>query len=87
MPRRYARYLTDGAPSERAARAAIDEAIRRADQRIGRLAGQLRTKDITVGEWEELMRAEVVRLHVAATALARGGVAHLTLADLQELEA
>lgn len=66
---------------QREIRAGVDSMIDGASQRIRTLTESLRSRQITVGEWEQRMRAEVSALHVAAATAAKGGRDQMSSAD------
>ena len=61
-----------------AIRRGVDRSIGRSTDRVTALAEQLRTRSITLGEWEVQMRAELRALHTAAALSAKGGRQHMS---------
>lgn len=85
-PKAQADWLDVGPPNELQARRALDQMIARQTRETDRLTEQLRRRKITAGEFETAMALIVKRGHIAAAALARGGVGRLTPDDLARIE-
>lgn len=64
-----------------AVRNAIDSALQKAQQRVTAVSEQLRSRSVTLGEWEARMRAELKSIHVYSGLLAKGGRSQLTPAE------
>lgn len=55
----------------------IDKALLSEQRRMHRLANQLRGNRITIGRWQDEMRAALKEVHIYSAAAARGGFAQL----------
>lgn len=86
VPRRFHAYLTDGAPSDAAARRALDALITRVELTTRAQAEQLRAGAVSLDDWQAALALTLVRMRLVAIMLARGGVAHVTLDDLADTE-
>lgn len=64
-----------------AVRTAVDSALQRAQARVTTLAEQLRTRQITLGEWEAQMRGEMKAIHIYSGLAAKGGRSQLSPAE------
>lgn len=67
-------------------RAALDVVLAGYSAEMGRVSQQLRDGDITLAEWELLMVALVLQVHLTAVALAVGGWEQMTAADYRDAE-
>lgn len=70
-----------------AVRNALDFAIRQAEDRIDRLAGQLAVGAIAPHEWERQMREQIKAVHLYSAMAARGGRAQMTAAGFGQVGA
>jgi hypothetical protein len=82
MPRHMAGWFTDGAPDERRALQAVDEMTRRANRQVAQLTATVKRGN--TAEFEAALGLMVKRLHIAATALARGGAGKIQMGDLAD---
>ena len=62
-------------------RSYLDRALDGHARAISQLTEQLRNRDITLGQWERLMRDEIKHIHVYSATLAKGGRMQLSQAD------
>ncbi len=62
----------DFVPRE-AVRGALDDYLRAKEQYLREWAGKLQNREISIGTWQREMERNLGRMHVAATALAKGG--------------
>ena len=62
-------------------RSYLDRALDGHARAISGLTEQLRNRDITLGQWERLMRDEIKHIHVYSATLAKGGRMQLSQAD------
>jgi hypothetical protein len=62
-------------------RHAFDRVIERAGERMRRATDQMRGGELTLRQWQELMRSELKSLHLQSAAAARGGFGQLTQRD------
>lgn len=76
IDRRTGRFVT-----ERQVRTWIDRAIQQSERTVARLADDVRTGRIDVGDWHRAMREEVKAMHIMAAEAATGGREHMTQAD------
>lgn len=60
----------------------LDRALDESARAVAALADELRARRISLGEWELRMRAEVKTVQLYSAAVAKGGLAQLTSADL-----
>lgn len=70
-----------------AVRADLDRALEESGRTIQRLAGQLQRREIDLISWELAMRQEVKAVQLYSAAMAKGGVAQLSSADLGRIGA
>jgi hypothetical protein len=59
----------------------LDHALDSNEARVASLASQLRNRQITLAEWQMAMRDTIKDIHLASSALARGGWAQMSEAD------
>lgn len=59
----------------------LDATLDQSEKRVLSLGGQLRSGAITVQEWQVGMRDAIKDIHLASSALAKGGWAQMTQAD------
>jgi hypothetical protein len=59
----------------------LDHALDSNEARVASLASQLRNRQITLAEWQMAMRDTIKDIHLASSALARGGWAQMSDAD------
>ena len=67
--------------SRDAVRQAVDLLILKAQDRIRIASNELRSGNISIGEWQSIMRDQIKNTHLATEALLRGGWAQMTQAD------
>ena len=67
-------------------RAALDVVLAGYSAEMGRVSQQLRDGDISLAEWELLMVALILQVHLTAVALAVGGWEQMTAADYRDAE-
>lgn len=79
---RYRDPVTGRFVSLPAVRKAIDGALDNAEKEVRRLADRLRTRSVTLGEWELEMRRLTKDISLYSAAAAKGGWAQLNQADL-----
>ena len=63
----------------------LDEALDRNEAKVASLATQLRNRAITLAEWQIGMRDTIKDIHLASSALARGGWAQMSEADYSKV--
>lgn len=62
-------------------RSFLDQALDRNEARVASLASKLRNRQITLAEWQIEMRDTIKDIHLASSALARGGWAQMSEVD------
>lgn len=78
---RYRDPLTGRFISRDTVRTILDQAIGKSQQRIRDASDQFRRTEITLDEWQVVMREEIVRTQLGAEMLVQGGRAQMTPAD------
>jgi hypothetical protein len=66
---------------QRDVRAAVDKLIQASGTRMRAMTEQLRSRQLTLGDWEIAMRRELSTLHVATATVAKGGRAEMSQSD------
>jgi len=67
--------------SFREVREALDAALDKAERRLVSLGDQLRSRSISIAQWQAQMAAELKYIHTTSASLAKGGWAQMSPAD------
>jgi hypothetical protein len=78
---RYRDPLTGRFISRDTVRSILDQAIAKSQQRIRGASDQFRRSEITLDDWQIVMREEIARTQLGAEMLVQGGRAQMTSAD------
>lgn len=78
---RYRDPITGRFITRRQVRGWVDKLVQQAQRRLTESADAMRRGDISVGEWQKAMRAEIKQTQLSVEALVRGGWSQMTQRD------
>jgi len=78
---RYRDPLTGRFISRDTVRSLLDQAIAKSQQAIQSASDQLRRGELSLDDWQALMRLELKRVHIGSEMLVQGGRAQMTASD------